>query len=498
MTRRRFPAIPGDLGRNTIARMKELLEIWSGDRGDQLDRVATLRDLIGADIARVTRRGHLEASPGPQPDPVRIGPLSKLTASGAFQNIILEWEGTNQPGYAYTEVWRAEVDNLGEAVMVGASRGFMFTDPVGPGSSYYYWVRAVSTTAHPGPYNASAGTLGETAPDVEYLLDKLEGEITESQLYADLNSRIDLIDDNETGLVTRTDVLETETSAQATSINQLQASVDGNTAAIETKAEVSAVDALEGELAPISAQWTVKTQVNDLVGGIGLYNDGQQTMFAVNANRFYITDDGTVPFVVDEGRTIIRDALIADGAITRAKIGNAAVDSARIADATIETAKIQNAAITSAKITDAAITRAKIGYAEIDTLRVADQAITASQAWENWRRRDVGDTYTSAVGPFVMTVPDNGVDAQHFCIFQYQFGFESQDDVNGFLGYRILVNGSQWNTAFVAPRGRGSVSGSFGIYVPAGNSVSLAIEARRDEKPAEVYMRTGIISVMQR
>ncbi|WP_019558470.1 hypothetical protein [Thioalkalivibrio sp. ALE12] len=172
MTRRRFPAIPGDLGRNTIARMKELLEIWSGDRGDQLDSVATLRDLVEANIARISRGGRMEAVAAGQ-DPVRVGPLSNLQVNGAFQNMIIEWSGITQPGYAYAEVWRSEADNLGGAVMIGASRGFVFTDPVGPGSSYYYWVRAVSTTGHPGPYNASAGTFGQTARDADYVKDRL-------------------------------------------------------------------------------------------------------------------------------------------------------------------------------------------------------------------------------------------------------------------------------------------------------------------------------------
>ena len=310
MTRRRFPAIPGDLGRNTIARMKELLEIWSGDRGDQLDSVATLRDLVEANIARISRGGRMEAVAAGQ-DPVRVGPLSNLRVNGAFQNMIIEWGGISQPGYAYAEVWRGEADNLGDAVMIGASRGFVFTDPVGPGSSYYYWVRAVSTTGHPGPYNASAGTFGQTAPDVEYLLDKLEGEITETQFNQDLTSRLTKIEGNE-----------------------------------------GAIQEISEELTPLSAQWTVKQQVGDLVSGIGLYNDGEQTMFAVNANRFYITDDGTVPFVVDNGQTFIREALIQDAAITTAKIQDGFLDNLTAAKGALAQARIQKGDIFNLTIQD--------------------------------------------------------------------------------------------------------------------------------------------------
>ncbi|WP_018865140.1 hypothetical protein [Thioalkalivibrio sp. ARh3] len=172
MTRRRYPAIPGDLGRGTIAKLKELAEIWSGDRGDRLDRVATLRDLVESGIGRVTGSGSLTAAVSEEPA-ARVGPLSSLQANSAVQNIILEWAGATQAAYAYAEVWRSEEDNLADAVLIGASRAFMFTDPVGPGEGFYYWVRAVSTTGHPGPFNATAGTYAQTPPDIEYVRDRL-------------------------------------------------------------------------------------------------------------------------------------------------------------------------------------------------------------------------------------------------------------------------------------------------------------------------------------
>lgn len=206
--RRRFPAIPGDLGHGTIRKLKELAEIWSGDRGNPLDRVVTFRDLEDADIGRLNRsNGSLdlgEAVSGGT-EIIHMGPLENLEAAGAVHNIILNWEGTNQRGFAYVEVWRSEDANLANAVLVGTSRGRLFTDPVGPGSEYCYWVRAVSVTDTPGPYNQTEGTCAETAPDVDRLLDVLEGQLSESQLVEDLRSSIELIDKPETGLVERLD-----------------------------------------------------------------------------------------------------------------------------------------------------------------------------------------------------------------------------------------------------------------------------------------------------
>ena len=64
----------------------------------------------------------------------------------------------------------------------------------------------------------------------------------------------------------------------------------------------------------------------------------------------------------------VKNANIANSAVTTGKIASAAITSAKIADAAITSAKIANAAITSAKIADAAITNAKIGNLSADKI----------------------------------------------------------------------------------------------------------------------------------
>ena len=73
--------------------------------------------------------------------------------------------------------------------------------------------------------------------------------------------------------------------------------------------------------------------------------------------------------------TYIKDALIHNGAIVAAKIGEAAVESAKIKDAAIIAAKIGTAAVESAKIKDAAITTAKIDNAAITNAKIANLAV---------------------------------------------------------------------------------------------------------------------------
>ncbi|WP_229078474.1 hypothetical protein [Enterococcus gallinarum] len=71
----------------------------------------------------------------------------------------------------------------------------------------------------------------------------------------------------------------------------------------------------------------------------------------------------------------VTEGKIGDAAITNAKIGNLAVSEAKIADLAVSSAKIANLAVTETKIGDAAITNAKIGNLEVSTAKIADGAI---------------------------------------------------------------------------------------------------------------------------
>ena len=130
-----------------------------------------------------------------RPPPAPTG----LAATGTPTTIVLRWNAApaNYNNLSHTEVWRAPVNNFAQAVLVGRADGREYTDPVGPGAFRYYWIRYVSRAAIPGPYNASSGTVGASDVEVEHLLQVLTGEITQSQLHADLGAKIELIDDLE-------------------------------------------------------------------------------------------------------------------------------------------------------------------------------------------------------------------------------------------------------------------------------------------------------------
>ncbi|MGQ4694769.1 host specificity protein J [Enterobacter asburiae] len=117
--------------------------------------------------------------------------------------------------------------------------------------------------------------------------------------------------------------------ATATQINAITATVNGHTAAITTNAE--AIANVNGEL---SAMYNIKVGVTSngqyyAAGmGIGVENtpSGMQSQVIFLADRFAVTHQAgaevTLPFVIQNGQTIIRDTVIGDGTISNAKIGN--------------------------------------------------------------------------------------------------------------------------------------------------------------------------------
>ena len=118
-------------------------------------------------------------------------------------------------------------------------------------------------------------------------------------------------------------------SANATAITALSSMLEGapTAQALELlQTRVTSVENLEGETQVASlARWTVKLQVGDLIGGIGLLNDGETVRLHVAADRFAIFPPGitggdVVPFIVDDGRVYIDIAMIRDATINTAKI----------------------------------------------------------------------------------------------------------------------------------------------------------------------------------
>lgn len=170
---------------------------------------------------------------------------------------------------------------------------------------------------------------------------KLDAKITSeatARAQADqaLGTRIDTV---QAGMVTMTQVnaaVQSEATARATAdtalgkrIDTVQATAAGNTAAIQTVQTAQATT--DGK---VNTSWTVKMEANAqgqyVAAGIALGIGNQagllQSQFLVRADRFAVVNGTnkttTAPFVVSGGQVFISSAVIADGMITNAMIGN--------------------------------------------------------------------------------------------------------------------------------------------------------------------------------
>jgi hypothetical protein len=296
--------------------------------GSGSGRLVSAKELVDAGIANIDYRGTLSATAtetvefGPPPAPTNVA------ADAAIQNVIVTWDNPEYPAHAYAEVWGADTDDLGTAVLLGQAPGAIYTDPLGPGKTRYYWVRFVNTQFTTGPYNALSGTDATTPQDLEYVMDLLAAEYgdTSEAPFFQLNTP---------------QVIGGVTIPAGTYIKS-GFIYDG----VITNAKIgnAAVDNAKIANAAISTAKIADANIT--------------TAKIASAN--------------------ITTALIANAAVTNALVADAAITTAKIADANITAAKIANATITNAKIADATIESAKIVSLSADKVDAATlSAITA-------------------------------------------------------------------------------------------------------------------------
>jgi len=326
--------------------------------GDTVDsQIITVDDLVSIGVVDSNLR---PVRPPPADDFLPTPPaVANLAATGAFQNIILTWDRPDYNGHVYTEVWGspifdtsippsspgyvdpATLNNLELASPIGITTGAVFGDTIGGSKGRYYWARNVNRLDNQGPFNAVSGTLGETAVDVDFLLETLTGAITESQLFEDLATPI--------AEIPSISALASESASRLESFGTYDEQ-EGKYAVIQTLQETDT---------ELGAQYTVKIDTNGYVSGFGLANEpvnGEiESTFIIRADSFAIAEptapnvspsvQPVVPFIVRTTPTVIggedvpagvyiNDAFISNGTITKAKIEQATIEELFGVDAT--------------------------------------------------------------------------------------------------------------------------------------------------------------------
>lgn len=128
---------------------------------------------------------------------------------------------------------------------------------------------------------------------------------TVNTLYATLNGNI-------AGVQTQVTALATDVSALATQVSRLEAQVGDDLAQVmqQMRAEIQTVD---GKVTAIGALWTAQVNVNGLIGGFGVHNDGRIVEAGFDVDRFWVGRTGAnkrKPFIIENDVAYIDDAAI--------------------------------------------------------------------------------------------------------------------------------------------------------------------------------------------
>ena len=218
----------------------------------------------------VAKTQALDLTPPPAP--------TGLAATGHPATITLAWNAApaNYKNLSHTEVWRAPTNNFAQAALVGRADGREYTDPVGPGAFRYYWIRYMSRAAIPGPYNASSGTVGGSDAEVEHLLQVLTEQITESQLYADLGEKIDLI------VPTRDAVADLE-AVYGDTVSAATSAAQAVQAAADAALKAAAADAAAGGASQYASQANLSATNASTAAGAASTSASQSSQAATAA-----------------------------------------------------------------------------------------------------------------------------------------------------------------------------------------------------------------------
>lgn len=202
--------------KNFLEKVRESLSTYLGNRGDLLDRGITARDLVDAGIISL-RPGWLStggrnpiSGPGYGLEPaydIDLTPPPTPTgfvATAAISNLMVQCDPQLYRaghGHAKSVLYGASwvsgpLPVFANAVVLEEFSGTVFSHATNPATTWHLWLKWVTVdgVASTTPAGGTNGVVTRTSEDVALLLQALTGQITESELYSGLGSRIDLID----------------------------------------------------------------------------------------------------------------------------------------------------------------------------------------------------------------------------------------------------------------------------------------------------------------
>lgn len=314
---------------------------------------------------------------GPRPgDPDMTHLLLKATPGFGGIDLEWTFPNINPNAVAYTAIYRSLVPDPDTAVQMVYAQGNTHFDPIYNElpMRYYYWIRVHSIYGTPGDLIGPASATAK--PRIEQMIEELTGKIDAGLLSQSLKLEIDRIQLNSLGItqemllraqnddalgvrinevsattgetraLLQEEVLARTSANEAfvSTVNTLYATLNGNIAGVQTQVTAIAretealaqqmttletevngniasamqqirteVQTVDGKVTAIGALWTAQVNVNGLIGGFGVYNDGRIVEAGFDVDRFWVgrTDaNKRKPFIIENNVVYIDDAAV--------------------------------------------------------------------------------------------------------------------------------------------------------------------------------------------
>lgn len=394
---KKLPFVKSDIPRDLRMFLDRVRELVSGSGDDRLISADELASGVLTGSLVAPTQSFMAAPPSPV----------DVTATAAVRSIFVEWDAPAYAGHAYAEVWSASTNSLSAAVLLGMAPGSIYVDETGPGATRYYWVRFVNTNDVKGPYNATSGVTATTGPEVVYLLSTLTGSITESQLFADLGSRINLIDGAASLAGSVNARVAAETTARTNAIST-EATTRAQAILDEASARSTGDDALQTQIDLLSAAGSgdfsellaaVESEQSARIAGDAAEAASRQTLAAQLRGDY----TGTDPSALTTG-------LVYNERVTRVSAEGAISSSVTALSSTVT----NNYNTLNAAITSEASTRAGADSAISATVTSLSSTVTtnfntlnAAITSEASTRADIDDAMSATVTALTATVGTN-------------------------------------------------------------------------------------------
>lgn len=299
---------------------------------------------------------------GPKPgDPDNV---SILTATPAFGGIDVSWTlpTVNSFAVAHVVLYRGLLDTFDAALQLVVVGGDSYYDKIDTNYRYYYWITIVSINGTVGELIGPASAVARST--IEQTIEQLTGKIDAGVLSQSLKAELDKIS------ILRTDLLSEITARENSSITLAQALADvdagvaealsfvgqeistrttndaalaetlnltavtlGDNIAAATTALQTTITTVDGKVTDIGALYTAKVQVNGLIGGFGVYNNGSVVQAGFDVDTFWVgrtQANKKKPFIINaSGDTYIDSAFISTLTADKLTAGSSAVASGK-------------------------------------------------------------------------------------------------------------------------------------------------------------------------